>query len=214
MSDSLQDRQAQLAAIAREVAVCDKCPLHEQGRTRTVPGAGPANADIMFIGEAPGFNEDRKGLPFVGRSGQYLNYLLGTVGLSRTDVFIANVIKCRPPDNRDPQAGELAACKDYLDRQIAVIDPKIIITLGRFSMARYFPGARITKIHGQPKRVEGRVYFPMFHPAAALRNPNLRPEMEADMQKVMAIIAQAEASDIPEDDTPPEADPPVQLSLF
>lgn len=214
MSDSLQSRQAQLAAIASEVAACDQCPLHGLGRTRTVPGAGPADADIMFIGEAPGFNEDKKGIPFVGRSGQYLNYLLGTVGLSRDDVFIANVIKCRPPENRDPNTDELAACKAYLDRQIAVIDPKVIITLGRFSMARYFPGARITRIHGQHKRQDGRIYFPMFHPAAALRNPNLRSEMEADMQKVMALIAAANTADVPVEEVPPDDEPPVQLTLF
>lgn len=214
MSDSLQSRQAQLAAIASEVAACDQCPLHGLGRTRTVPGAGPADADIMFIGEAPGFNEDKKGIPFVGRSGQYLNYLLGTVGLSRDDVFIANVIKCRPPENRDPNTDELAACKAYLDRQIAVIDPKVIITLGRFSMARYFPGARITRIHGQHKRQDGRIYFPMFHPAAALRNPNLRSEMEADMQKVMALIAAANTADVPVEEVLPDDEPPVQLTLF
>ncbi len=215
MTDALHNRQAELAAIAAEVAACTKCPLHRLGRMRTVPGAGPANAEIMFIGEAPGFNEDKQGLPFVGRSGQYLNYLLGTVGLSRKDVFIANVIKCRPPDNRDPNPDELAACKDYLDRQIAAINPKAIITLGRFSMARYFPGARISQIHGQPKQIDGRLYFPMFHPAAALRNPNLRPEMEADMQKVMALIAQVKAGDVTEDDAPPpDEGPPVQLSLF
>ncbi|GAB4572448.1 MAG: uracil-DNA glycosylase [Anaerolineae bacterium] len=213
MTDSLERKEAQLAEIAREIAACQLCPLHRLGRTRTVPGAGPANARIMFIGEAPGFNEDRQGLPFVGRSGQYLNYLLGTVGLSRKDVFIANVIKCRPPDNRDPEAAELAACKAYLDRQIEVIDPKVIITLGRFSMARYFPGARITRIHGQPRRQDGRIYFPMFHPAAALRNPNLRAEMEADMRKVMALIEELDSSDTPPEDDPP-AGPPVQLSLF
>ena len=230
MSDALHDREARLTAIAGEVAACEKCPLHSLGRRRTVPGAGPANAEIMFIGEAPGFNEDKQGLPFVGRSGQYLNYLLGTVGLGRKDVFIANVIKCRPPDNRDPNPDELAACKAYLDRQIEVINPRVIITLGRFSMARYFPGARITQIHGQPKRLDGRLYFPMFHPAAALRNPKLRGDMEADMQKVMALIAQAASGTAPEpaepEDAPPPAEssgpetpaddgpPPVQLSLF
>jgi uracil-DNA glycosylase family 4 len=213
MTDSLADRQAKLAVIAREVATCQKCPLHRLGRTRTVPGAGPADAAIMFIGEGPGENEDRQGLPFVGRSGEYLNYLLKTVGLSRNEVFIANVVKCRPPENRDPLPDELAACKDYLDRQIAVINPRVIITLGRFSMARYFPGARITQIRGKPKRQDGRIYFPMFHPAAALRNPNLRGDMEADMKHVVALLAEAE-TDTQAQDEPPEAGPPVQLSLF
>lgn len=220
MADSLQEKAAKLYAIADEVAACTACPLHAAGRTRTVPGAGPANAEIMFIGEAPGQQEDRQGIPFVGRSGQYLNQLLESVGLSRQDVFIANVVKCRPPSNRDPATEELAACKAYLDRQIAVIDPKVIITLGRFSMARYFPNARITRIHGQPKLVEGRLYFPMYHPAAALRNPRLRPEMEADMRKAIDLIAQMNGQDSGEDIPPdipeeePPEEPPVQLSLF
>ncbi len=211
MTDSLAERQAQLAAIAKEVALCQKCPLHRLGRQRTVPGAGPADAAIMFIGEGPGEQEDRQGLPFVGRSGEYLNYLLKTVGLTRKDVFIANVVKCRPPGNRDPEPDELAACKDYLDRQIAAINPRVIVTLGRFSMARYFPGARITQIRGKPKRQDGRIYFPMFHPAAALRNPNLRADMEADIKQIVALLA--EANSLPEDE-PPEPGPPVQLSLF
>jgi uracil-DNA glycosylase family 4 len=213
MSDSLQDQTAQLYAIAQEIAACQQCPLHRR-RKRTVPGAGPANAEIMFIGEAPGYHEDQQGLPFVGRSGQYLDELLSAVGLSRRDVFIANVIKCRPPDNRDPEPDELTACKSYLDRQIAIINPKVIITLGRFSMARYFPGGRITQIHGHPKRQDGRLYFPMFHPAAVLRNPRLRPDMEADMRRVVDLIREAETGEEPPQDDSPEEGPPVQLSLF
>ncbi len=214
MSD-LQEKAARLYAIANEIATCKKCPLCNS-RTRTVPGAGPANAEIMFIGEAPGFHEDQQGLPFVGRSGQYLNQLLASVGLSRKDVFIGNVVKCRPPDNRDPEQAELDACKDYLDRQIAVINPRVIITLGRFSMARYFPGARITQAHGHPRQVDGRLCFPMYHPAAVLRNPNLGPEMQADMKKVMQAIQEMKAGGQPPEqqgsEEPPE--PPVQLSLF
>ncbi len=212
MTDSLQESAANLYAIADEIAACKQCPLHH-GRNRTVPGIGPANAEIMFIGEAPGFHEDKQGLPFVGRSGQYLNQLLSTVGLSRKDVFIANVIKCRPPENRDPQPDELAACRAFLDRQINTINPKVIITLGRFSMARYFPGGRITQIHGQVKRQDGRIYFPMFHPAAVLRNPRLRPEMEADMRKVMELIKAIDSEDSASKNGE-SADPPVQLSLF
>lgn len=211
MTDSPEDRQAKLDAIAQEVAACTACPLHS-GRTRTVPGSGPATAEIMFIGEAPGFHEDQQGEPFVGASGKYLTELLGKVGLSRQDVFITNVVKCRPPGNRDPLRPELEACEHYLNRQIDIIDPKIIITLGRFSMARYFPNGRITRIHGQPKRAGGRIYYPMFHPAAILRNPKLRPEMEADMQRVLDLIKEAENADIPEDDGGDE--PPTQLSLF
>jgi uracil-DNA glycosylase family 4 len=211
MTDSLEARQAELKTIAQEVAACEKCPLY-RGRTRTVPGDGPADTQIMFIGEAPGFHEDQQGLPFVGASGKYLTELLASVGLSRKDVFITNVVKCRPPQNRDPQEAELAACEDYLNRQIEAIQPKIIITLGRFSMAKYFPGGRITRIHGQPKRMGGRIYYPMFHPAAVLRNPKLRPEMEADMKRVLDLIKEAEDA-IHEDDEPDDS-PPVQLSLF
>ena len=201
MTNSQDTRQARLDAIAQEVSVCEKCPLY-RGRTRTVPGDGPADAQIMFIGEAPGFHEDQQGLPFVGASGKYLTELLAGVGLSRRDVFVTNVVKCRPPQNRDPQDAELAACADYLDRQIEVIQPKIIVTLGRYSMARYFPGGKITRIHGQPKRSGGRIYYPMFHPAAVLRNVNLKPEMEADMQRVLTLIKEAEevATSQPDDD--------------
>ncbi len=212
MTDSLEEREARLKAIAEEIARCDKCPLH-RARTHTVPGSGPANAEIMFIGEAPGFHEDQQGEPFVGASGKYLDQLLAGIGLSRRDVFITNVVKCRPPGNRDPLRPELEACEDYLNRQIAIINPKIIITLGRFSMARYFPNGRITRIHGQPKRKDGRIYYPMFHPAAVLRNPRLRPEMEADMKRALALIQEAQSEDIP-DDEPPEPEPPVQMSLF
>ena len=215
MTDSQDTRQARLEAIAQEVSVCEKCPL-SKGRTKTVPGDGPADAQIMFIGEAPGFHEDQQGLPFVGASGKYLTELLAGVGLSRRDVFITNVVKCRPPQNRDPQDAELAACADYLDRQIEIIQPKIIVTLGRYSMARYFPGGRITRIHGQPRRGGGRIYYPMFHPAAVLRNANLRPEMEADMQRILTLIKEAEeaAANQQQDDDTPDAGPPVQLSLF
>ena len=139
-----------------------------------MPGEGPANARIMFIGEGPGRNEDMQGRPFVGASGQYLESLLEGIRLDRTHVFITNVVKCRPPDNRDPLPPELAACRDYLDRQIALIRPAVVVTLGRFSMERYFPGASITKIHGQAKRVGDTYYLPLFHPAAALRNHEWR----------------------------------------
>lgn len=210
-----EEKQAVLQDIARRVAMCEQCPLHE-GRNKTVPGSGPATAEIMFIGEAPGFHEDQQGLPFVGASGKYLESLLEGIGLSRKEVFITNVVKCRPPRNRDPLRPELEACEDYLNEQIAAIDPKIIITLGRFSMAKYFDG-KISQIHGQPKRQDGRIYYPMYHPAAALRNPGLRGDMEADMQRALKLIREAEAGDLPDDDTP-ESDepqgPPQQLSLF
>jgi len=214
MTDTLEERQAKLKAIAAEIAACQMCALY-RSRSRTVPGVGPADARIMFIGEAPGFHEDQQGLPFVGASGKYLTELLAGVGIDRKDVYIANVVKCRPPENRDPAEGELQACADYLDRQIAAIQPAIIITLGRYSMAKYFPDGRITRIHGQPKRKDGRIYYPMFHPAAVLRNINLKPEMEADMRRVLDLIKEAEdASDQGKDDDPGPAEKPVQLSLF
>lgn len=223
------DQAAALDTIATEVRACTLCRLHE-GRLNAVPGYGDPNADIMFIGEGPGFNEDKQGLPFVGRSGQYLDYLLELIGLNRKQVFIANVVKCRPPNNRDPQADEILACKSYLDRQIEVIDPLVIATLGRFSMARYFPDARISHIHGQPRYDDTRAYYPFYHPAAALRNPGLRHDMEADMKRLLEVVekvkairaGEAVADDADEDDAPPpppKDDPPddeepKQLKLF
>ncbi|HDQ71022.1 MAG TPA: uracil-DNA glycosylase [Chloroflexi bacterium] len=199
---------SELDALATEIARCTKCLLH-QGRTRTVPGEGRDDADVMFVGEAPGFYEDQQGRPFVGAAGKFLDELLDSIGLKRGDVFIANVIKCRPPGNRDPLPEEIAACKPYLDRQIALIQPKIIVTLGRFSMARAFPKARISQIHGQPRKVDGIIYYPMYHPAAALHQPSLRQTVVDDMRRIPQIIAQA--SHIAEFEPTPEAE---QLKLF
>lgn len=181
----------ELAQIAAEVNVCTQCKLH-RGTIKAVPGEGPATAKIMFIGEAPGFNEDRQGRPFVGASGQFLSELLALVGLRRQDVFIANVVKHRPPNNRDPEPDEIAACGLFLERQINVIDPRVIVTLGRFSMAKWFPNERITRIHGQPRWVGERLIVPMMHPAAALHQPQNRPLLEADFQRLPDILAQAE----------------------
>lgn len=178
-----------LNQIALTVHNCARCPLHRQ-RTRAVPGEGNPHAEIMLIGEGPGANEDLQARPFVGRSGNFLEQLLLDIGYKRKDVFITNVVKCRPPGNRDPQPEELTACQDYLERQIEVINPKVIVTLGRFSMYRYFPGAAISKIHGRPKRVNGRLIVPMFHPAAALRNPKWRDEMVADFARLPELIKQ------------------------
>lgn len=147
----------------------------------------------MFIGEAPGLNEDRQGRPFVGAAGQFLEELLGLAGLRRSEVFIANVIKHRPPNNRDPEPDEIAACSQFLDRQIAALNPLVIVTLGRFSMARWFPGEKISRIHGQPRWVDGRMIIPMMHPAAALHQPQYRALIEADFRKLPEFIAQAEA---------------------
>jgi uracil-DNA glycosylase family 4 len=210
-NQDLEERRAALEAIGNEIRACKLCKLHS-ARTRAVPGVGRTDAEIMFIGEAPGYHEDQQGLPFVGASGKYLSELLATIGLSRNDVFITNVVKCRPPGNRDPLQAEIDACMPtYLQRQIELIQPKIIATLGRFSMALFFPAnARITKIHGQPKRADGRVYYPLFHPAAVLRNPNLRPAMEDDFKRMLELIEEIKKSGGFEDD-PPQ---PRQLSLF
>jgi len=204
-----------LPQIACVVSSCTRCPLSEE-RNRAVPGEGSFNADIMLIGEGPGFHEDKQARPFVGRSGNLLEQLLNDIGYKREDVFITNVVKCRPPNNRDPQPEELTACKDFLDRQIEVINPKVIVTLGRFSMNRYFPGAAISKIHGQPKEIDDRLIVPMFHPAAALRNPKWRTAITDDFNNLPKLIANVEASRTktkpePDDSEPTSAE---QLSLF
>jgi uracil-DNA glycosylase len=201
--------------IAQDIAACMLCPLH-QGRTQTVPGAGNPDAEIMFIGEAPGKYEDEQGVPFVGRSGQYLNYLLDKISLKRQDVFITNVVKCRPPDNRDPQQIEIDTCKPYLERQITAIDPKVIVTVGRFSMARYFPKAKISVIHGQPLYEDERAYYPIYHPAAALRNPRLKRDMEVDFDRLLEVIQEVKrrrSSDAITDNDD-SSEPPEQLQLL
>lgn len=215
------DRIARLDAIAGQVRDCTLCPLAAT-RTRAVPGAGDPLAEILFIGEGPGFHEDRQGLPFVGRSGDYLEKMLALIGLKREQVFITNVVKCRPPENRDPLPDEMLACRPYLDAQEALIDPLIIVTLGRFSMGRYFPGGRITQIHGQPKFDARRAYYPLFHPAAVLRNPSLESAMAADFQRIPQVIGEVRrrraALDVPppaaRSDEPPASDRPTQLSMF
>lgn len=221
MSDG-RDTQAIVAGlqqIADEVNNCTKCPLH-QGRTHGVPGEGPVNPDIMFIGEAPGRNEDLQGRPFVGQAGRLLEDLLTEIGLTRDDVWIGNVVKCRPPNNRDPMPAEIAACSEYLERQIALIQPKLIATLGRYSMETFFPGARITKVHGQAKRTGNRVLIPMFHPAYILRNMAALPDAKRDMRKLPRLLERLEAVLAEEALTghvaqaEPEPEPPEQLSLL
>lgn len=200
--------KSELEAIHQQISRCEKCILYSS-RAKAVPGDGPANADIMFIGEAPGFHENQQGLPFVGAAGKYLDELLEKIGLRREDVFITNVVKCRPPGNRDPQPEEIEACRPYLDRQIELIEPKMIITLGRFSMARYFPNAKISQIHGQPRKMGGVIYYPMYHPAAALHQPSLRRTVEEDVAKIPELLAQMDQ--MVESKRPEEAE---QLTLF
>ena len=208
---SVEERRIALEAIAKEVRACTQCSLHS-GRTQAVPGTGRPDAEIMFIGEAPGYHEDQQGLPFVGASGKYLTELLVLIGLSRNDVFITNVIKCRPPGNRDPLPAEIETCVPaFLNQQIAIIQPKIIATLGRFSMALFFPKtARISKIHGQATHVDGRIYYPLFHPAAVLRNLNLKPAMEEDFKRMLTLLEEVEQTTDEGRDEPPL----TQLSLF
>lgn len=172
-----------LAQIASEVSGCTNCVLHKT-RIKSVPGEGPPNAEIMLIGEGPGANENMQGRPFIGQAGKFLEELLKQAGLQRSDVWICNVVKCRPPDNRDPMPDELAACNLYLERQIAAINPKIIITLGRFSMGKFMPGVKISQVHGQMRRIGNRFVIPMFHPAAALHQAALKPAILADFAKL------------------------------
>jgi uracil-DNA glycosylase family 4 len=203
-----------LEKVAAEVAACTGCVLH-QGRKMAVPGEGPVNAEIMFIGEGPGFHEDQSGRPFVGAAGNFLTELLESIGLSREEVFICNVIKCRPPGNRDPQAPEIDACKAFLDRQIMLINPKVIVTLGRFSMARWFPSARISRIHGHPRKIGSRLIVPMYHPAAALHQPSLRQTVIEDFGKLPGFVAQVKGwQDEGSSGESLLPDEPQQLSLF
>ncbi len=175
--DSLIDR----------ISNCTNCVL-SAGRTQAVPGSGSLDADIMFVGEGPGYHEDRRGVPFVGQAGNLLNYMLSVINLSREDVYITNMVKCRPPNNRDPLPSELGACSSYLDEQLELINPKVIVTLGRFSFTKFFPGESISRARGKPREWGDYMVFPMYHPAAALHNPGLRPVLERDFSELPALI--------------------------
>jgi uracil-DNA glycosylase len=192
------ERQAALEAIAGEVRACTRCRLHAT-RTQAVPGDGDPSTEVVLVGEGPGFNEDRQGRPFVGRAGDLLVRLLGSIGWRREDVFITNVVKCRPPDNRDPEADEIAACEPYLRRQLEVLDPAVIVTLGRHSMGRFMLGARISQAHGTMRPADpasgapDALVFAMYHPAAALRTPAIERESYDDIAQVpTALIASRE----------------------
>jgi uracil-DNA glycosylase len=199
---------SELTELYKDVAVCKRCELYKTA-TNPVPGEGPENAQILFIGEGPGWNEDQMGRPFVGASGKFLDQMFASIGLKRSDIYIANVVKHRPPNNRDPLPNEISACAYYLDRQIALIKPKIIVTLGRHSMARYFHNATISKIHGTYEKRDGVVYFAMYHPAAALHQQNLRYEIEQDMLKLPAILKELQTPP-----PPPQVEKPKQLPMF
>jgi uracil-DNA glycosylase family 4 len=206
-----------LKEVAAEVSVCTKCDLCK-GRTKAVPGEGSSHSKIFFIGEGPGFHEDRQGRPFVGPAGQFLDELLASINLKRADVFITNVVKCRPPGNRDPEPAEIAACNDYLDRQIAAINPPVIVTLGRHSMAKFFGNEKISIIHGRARKIDGRICIAMYHPAAGLHQASLKDTIRADFKKIPVIIAEAErmAAEGNRKAEPPKAkeEPPQQMSLF
>lgn len=220
MSDPVET----LREISSQVAVCTQCKLHHS-RKKAVPGEGPHTAEILFIGEGPGFYENEQGRPFVGQAGKFLDELLDSAGYNRELVFITNVVKCRPPENRDPEADELAACSIYLDRQIVTINPHIIVTLGRISMSKFLPYARISLVHGQPTWVNGRLIVPMYHPAAALHQPSLKSTIIADFSALPKAIDQArkvkpqaatredQLLNLEKEEVKPEP-PAEQLSLF
>lgn len=173
--------------LNQQILKCQKCALSKT-RINVVPGEGSPKAEIMFIGEGPGQKEDELGRPFVGAAGKLLDKLIESIGLKREDVFIANVVKCRPPDNRDPLSEEVEACRNWLDKQVETIKPKLIILLGRHSMARFLPNLKISADHGKPKRRHGQVYFPVYHPAAALYRNGLLEDLKKDFQKIPKIL--------------------------
>ena len=195
-----------LTELYKEIALCQQCEI-AKFRNSVVPGEGAENADILFIGEAPGWHEDQQGRPFVGPAGKFLDELLASINLSRQQVYIANVIKCRPTNNRDPLPDEIRNCNKWLQRQIELISPKMIVTLGRYSMALFFPGKSVGKIHGTAVKRDGILYYAMYHPAAALHQGSLRRTIEADMLKIPSLLA--EVTKIAEAE--PEA---KQLNLF
>ena len=198
-----------LEEVAQRVRSCTDCPL-SKGRTNPVPGEGPEDAEIMFIGEGPGYHEDRQGKPFVGPAGRFLEELLGSIGYTRDDVYIANMVKCRPADNRDPLPNEIAACSKYLDRQIELIHPKLLVTLGRFSMAKFLPEERITNARGKPRNVDGLTVYPIMHPAAALYRQELRKFIEDDFKGIPELLKETP----PPDPVQPTTPNPEQLSMF
>lgn len=216
------DQKELLEQIASEVRVCVQCQLH-LGRKNAVPGEGLSSTEIMFIGEGPGFYENEQGRPFVGAAGKFLDELLQRAHLQREKVFITNVVKCRPPGNRDPLPEELAACNQYLDRQIAAINPLLIVTLGRFSMAKFLGNVRISEVHGRSRWIDGRLIVAMFHPAAALHQPSLKNAVLEDFNRLPGYLTQARTNrdkmhavqvTSQKEEQQPDEDKPTQLSLF
>ncbi len=221
----MDHREETLKKVAAEVSGCQRCQL-SFSRKKAVPGEGPFNAEVMFIGEGPGFYENEQGRPFVGAAGKFLDELLQRAGLKRESVFITNVVKCRPPGNRDPLPEELAACNEYLERQIEAIDPCVIVTLGRYSMGRFMSNVRISDVHGKARWINNRMVVPMFHPAAALHQPSLKGAVIEDFSRLAGFVEQArqnrqkaampqqQVQQQPEDASEKEDQQPTQLSLF
>ena len=197
---------SKLSELYQEIELCQLCEALASTRNKVVPGFGNENTQIVFIGEAPGYHEDQQGLPFVGQAGQFLDYLLNSINLQRSDVYICNVIKCRPPGNRDPLPTEIKNCQKWLDQQLELISPKIIVTLGRFSLAKFFPGETIGKVHGKERTQNNVIYFPMYHPAAALHQQSLRQTIEEDIKKIPSLLSGCIRVT--------EENKPTQLSLF
>jgi len=201
------ERVAALEVVASEVRACTRCRLHET-RTLAVPGEGSPDTEVVFVGEGPGFNEDRQGRPFVGRAGDLLTKFLATLRWKRDEVFITNIVKCRPPDNRDPEADEIAACAPYLKRQLEILDPALIVTLGRHSLGRFMPGERISQAHGTIRPVDpesgatSAMAFALYHPAAALRTPDIERTSYADVARIPAALLESRARREPAEAVP------------
>jgi len=212
---AIEEKQTALGKLNVGVAGCHACPLGTQ-RTHAVPGEGPVDAEIMLVGEAPGYYEDQQGRPFVGAAGQFLEQLLTSIGLKRTDVFIGNVIKCRPPGNRDPLPEEIIACSHWLGEQFEIIRPRVVVTLGRYSLARFIPGTPIGKVHGQGRKINDIWVVPMYHPAAALHQGSLRKTIEDDFRKIPAYLEQARKDPMRQELAPatPAEPEPAQMKLF
>ena len=212
----MSDEQ-ELEKLAKQILVCTKCELY-RSRKKAVPGEGPTHAEIMFIGEGPGFHENEQGRPFVGAAGKFLDELLEKAGVTRSDVWITNVVKCRPPGNRDPLPEEIETCtSNYLQHQIKIVNPSIIVTLGRFSMGLFFKAAKITQIHGQMRKVSDRYVIAMYHPAAALHQMSLKPAIMEDFAKLPELLKQARAGlgkSTGNGQKKKEEDSPTQMSLF
>ena len=205
---------SELNQLHAEVRACVKCGLHAT-RTQAVPGVGPCPADIMIVGEAPGFNEDRQGEPFVGAAGHLLDTLLARIGLGRSDVYVTNVLKCRPPQNRDPMPNEVESCSPYLARQLALIKPKVVLVLGRHALERLLPGqGSISRVHGSLVRRGDVAYVPLYHPAAALHNGALVADLEHDFDRVKAYLDRLLAPPPPPEPIPVPKQEAEQLRLL